>query len=47
VTLKRNRNSVQNANASIAATRLVRIMHQFHPLCQIHNYLQLYIAIRN
>jgi hypothetical protein len=32
VTLKRNRNSVQNANASIAAKRLVRIMHQFHPL---------------
>src|SRR5215472_1657127 len=25
-------NSVQNANASIAATRLVRITHPFHPL---------------
>ncbi len=25
-------NSIQNANASIAATRLVRITHPFHPL---------------
>ena len=25
-------NSIQNANASIAATRLVRVTHPFHPL---------------